>query len=95
MGNNNNNSKPSNPDCSYMTKIILVGKSSILQHLTEMKINSRYIPTVAIEFYIHKIKYGNEKTIKLQIWDISGDKRFEHIIPFSLRGCRFLLLFLI
>ena len=55
------------------------GKSSILIKLTEKKFDPRYIPTIGINPYISENSIeGN--TVKLQIWDTSGDQKFTILV---------------
>ncbi|CAD8095134.1 unnamed protein product [Paramecium sonneborni] len=67
----------------YLFKFILignvrVGKSSILSQITEKKILEQYDCTIGVEFG-SVITEKNKKTIKLQIWDTSGQDAFKQI----------------
>ena len=73
---------PTKPhDISF--KVILtgdskVGKSKIVVQLTEGKYKPEYASTIGVDFNVQTIQI-EEKKIKLQIWDTSGQTRFRNI----------------
>ena len=67
----------------HVFKLILigdtsVGKTSLLNRFTERSFHHFYNPTIGIDFRVKSIKINN-KLIKLQIWDTSGNERFQAI----------------
>lgn len=74
-------------------------KTGLVRKLVDNKFNEKYPPTLGIEYstYICKI---NDETIKIMLWDTSGDKNFEQIskayitnavggiVTFSLTDCQ-------
>lgn len=100
--NNNKNpinytkSKSENLNHNYIIKILVigdakVGKTSILKCLTQNTIDSKYIPTLGLEFYTYKIQHDG-KILKLQLWDSAGDKRFSTIVSAYYKGSEFIIL---
>ena len=68
-------------DGSFKVSIIgdtLVGKSSIMQRVLGNGFNDSYNTTAGFEFSILGAKI-NDKTLKLQLWDFSGQDDFETI----------------
>ena len=55
-----------------------VGKTSLLTRFTERSFHPFYSPTIGIDFRVKSLKINN-KLIKLQIWDTSGNERFQAI----------------
>lgn len=56
-----------------------VGKSAILQRLTNDKFEESYLSTIGVDFLIHRILVG-EHELKLQLWDTAGQERFRSIV---------------
>ena len=78
----------------YVFKVILVGdsgvgKSSIIRYLNSgTKITpstNSNVPTIGIDFIIKNIK-KTDYSVKLQIWDTSGQERFKCITNAYYRG---------
>ena len=76
----------------YDLKIIVIGKVKIGKSIFIKRIsvdnnykefsklnNSNYIPTIGVHFNVKFLKF-NDKIFKLQIWDFSGDDRFENFV---------------
>ena len=76
----------------YDLKIIVAGKEKIGKSIFIQRIsvdnnykefsklnNSNYIPTIGVDYKVKFLKF-NDKIFKLQIWDTSGDDRFENIV---------------
>jgi len=62
-------------------KIILigkckVGKTSIINNLTNKKFNEKYEPSLSLEYTNYTIKI-NDYIIRMQIWDSSGQEKYE------------------
>ena len=70
-----------------------VGKSSLLRRLGNPNdsLETKYSQTIGIDFAPYYLSVGDEK-VKLQIWDSSGDGRFNTITSAYYRGCHALLL---
>lgn len=70
-------------DYDFLFKILLIGdsgtgKSSLLQRYSENNFQNTYISTIGVDFKIKTIEL-DDKIIKLQIWDTSGQERFRSI----------------
>ena len=68
----------------YLFKILLigdasVGKSSILSKYINNTFNEEYTQTVGVDFKIRSVVLDNDVTVKLQIWDTTGQQRFRTI----------------
>lgn len=48
-----------------------VGKSSILNRLSDARFSNSYTPTIGIDFKTYTVDIGN-RTYSLQIWDTAG-----------------------
>ena len=73
-------------------KIILIGDSSVgktnfLTQYVNNKFTENYDSTVGIEFKDKLINLNNEKNIRLQIWDTSGQEKFKALTKNYFRGC--------
>lgn len=87
--------KSENLNYNLIIKILLigdvkVGKTSIIECLTKNEINHEYIPTIGLEFCTHKITC-NDKILKLQLFDSTGNKRFSNIISSYYKGSAFII----
>lgn len=79
----------------YLFKIVVVGdggigKSTMIQRL----LTGRYIAqkiTIGTDLATYSFEDG-EKSIKLQIWDFAGEKRFRFFLPSYSRGAQGCLL---
>ncbi len=64
-----------------------VGKTSIVLQYCEKKFQDKYIMTIGSNFAIKKLTFPEENyTVKLQIWDIAGQKHFSFVRPPFYRG---------
>lgn len=74
---------------AYKWKVIVigeptVGKTSLMIKYTEKKFSELYIPTVGVQVSVKqkpvKVKGQKEKMlVDLNVWDIAGHSKFEHI----------------
>jgi small GTP-binding protein len=55
------------------------GKTSILSKYTKNIFNQKYDQTIGIGYDSKTIKSSENKNVKLQIWDTSGNKRFSSL----------------
>ena len=62
-----------------------VGKTCILFRFTNDSFNPTYVPTIGIDYRIKAVDLQNNK-VKLQIWDISGRKKFLDYIACHFHG---------
>lgn len=70
-------------ECDYLYKIILigdinVGKTSIVKRFRDGTFDTTYRTTIGVDFAIRTVEIDN-KQVKLQIWDTSGQERFRSI----------------
>ncbi|XP_060069570.1 ras-related protein Rab-19-like [Ylistrum balloti] len=70
-------------DCDYLYKIILigdinVGKTSIVKRFRDGTFDDNYRTTIGVDFAIRTLDIDN-KQVKMQIWDTSGQERFRSI----------------
>jgi len=81
-------------DGTFKVSIIgdtLVGKSSIIQRALGKGFNNSYTPTIGFEFYTLGAKI-NDKILKLQIWDLSGQDVFETLTKSMLSNSNLVIL---
>jgi len=81
----------------YDIKLIIIGdsktgKSTFINQIINNKYKNIYEPTIGVDFYTNK-KYINNNKIILNIWDISGDKRFQNYTETYIRNSTFALIF--
>ncbi|OMJ71854.1 hypothetical protein SteCoe_29824 [Stentor coeruleus] len=67
------------------------GKSSLFLRYFEDNFNCHYSPTLGVDFRIKTIS-SNNKTYKLQLWDIAGQERFKSLSPSYFKGSQFILI---
>jgi len=56
-----------------------VGKTSLLHRFVENQFSFRYKLTIGADFLSKIIKYDDDSTVKLQIWDIGGQDRYKFL----------------
>ncbi|TFG04257.1 MAG: GTP-binding protein [Promethearchaeota archaeon] len=87
---------------AYKWKVVVigepsVGKTTLMLRYTEKKFNELYIPTVGVQVSVKQvpIKIKKDKTlVDLNIWDIAGHIKFQHIRKVFYEGAHaFLLLY--
>ena len=64
-----------------------VGKTNLLVKYVDRKSPENIISTIGIEFKNKTINLKNGRTIKLQIWDTSGQEKFRALTKNYFRGC--------
>ncbi len=64
-----------------------VGKTAIIQHLLGKQFTSNYLLTIGVDISTYKLPYEG-KTLKLQIWDLAGQVRFETVRNLYYNGAR-------
>jgi small GTP-binding protein len=74
---------------SYMFKIIIlgdpaVGKTSLIKRYTEGVFSESYSKTIGCDFLVKTLEFDFGNLI-MNIWDIAGDSRFEHLLPIYLK----------
>ena len=68
-----------------------IGKSTMIQRLT----TGHFIPqkiTIGTDLATYDLQISNKTTVKLQIWDFAGEKRFRFFLPNYSRGALGVLL---
>jgi len=73
------------PNYDYTFKILLlgdasVGKTSFTKRYCYNIFNPSERLTIGVDFHVKTIDLNN-KTIKLQIWDVGGEERFRFLLP--------------
>lgn len=66
-----------------------VGKTTLRRKYMGQTTGSRYLPTLGAEISINNFSYeskGKNYFIKIQIWDIAGQKTFEKVRPLYYKG---------
>ncbi|KAJ9593914.1 hypothetical protein L9F63_014674, partial [Diploptera punctata] len=64
-----------------------VGKTSFVQRYVENSFSSCYKGTVGVDFTLKTVKWSEERTLKLQLWDIAGQERFTWMTKIYYRHC--------
>lgn len=79
-------------DYNFLLKYILIGdasigKSCLMNQFIKNKFTTFLDPTIGVEFGSKLIKSkSNDKVLKLQIWDTSGQENFRAITRAYFRG---------
>ncbi|OMJ93913.1 hypothetical protein SteCoe_2962 [Stentor coeruleus] len=89
-------SKPQSNNYEYFLKVVLAGdavtgKSSLLMRYSNDTFSESYFATIGIEFRIKEINIEN-KAVKLQLWDTSGQERFRAMISSYYKGAHCILI---
>ncbi|MBD3195537.1 MAG: GTP-binding protein [Candidatus Lokiarchaeota archaeon] len=77
------------PQYDYTFKLLLlgdasVGKTCMVKRYCYNVFNTGERLTIGVDFHVKTISLnykGEEKSIKLQIWDIGGEERFRFLLP--------------
>lgn len=83
-------SKSNLSEKNYILKVCIVGdgsvgKTSMVFQYSEQNFQERYIMTIGSNFAIKSLVLGDTK-IKIQIWDLAGQKHFSFVRPPFYRG---------
>jgi Ras-related protein Rab-1A len=75
----------------YIFKVIVVGeggvgKTTLVNRYASGKFSEDTKLTVGASFYTFENKVNGDTSVKLQIWDFGGEKRFRFILPSYTRG---------
>ena len=75
----------------YLFKLIVigdpgVGKTAILNRLTQKKVPSAYRPTIGLDFATKSTLFRNRFIVKSHIWDTAGQENFGPVIASYYRG---------
>lgn len=68
----------------FLYKILVVGdigtgKTSIIKRYVHGIFSIHYKSTIGVDFSLKVIKFDDDTTIKLQLWDIAGQERFNNM----------------
>lgn len=61
------------------------GKSSQIRRFANDTFSNAYCSTIGVDFSVRTLTFG-ERTVKLQVWDTSGQERFRSITSSYYRG---------
>ena len=64
-----------------------VGKTSLIRSYAEGKFSASRVTTIGVDFHTHTVELPSGK-IKLSIWDMAGQERFQFMRPGFYRGSR-------
>ena len=53
-----------------------VGKTSIIQQYVHGKYSQYYRATIGVDFALKVLKWNDDTLIRLQLWDVAGEKHF-------------------
>jgi GTPase SAR1 family protein len=77
-------------------KVLLLGPSGTgktkLRETFEGKTNSEHRPTLGVDFSIETVNLPNGNKVRVQLWDTSGEERFQSIVQSYTRASRIILL---
>jgi len=62
-----------------------VGKTSLIIRFCQNRFTEEYKPTLGADFAVKKVKIGDME-VTLQIWDLSGQERFEIMRKYYFKG---------
>jgi small GTP-binding protein len=64
-----------------------VGKTTLIRRFCEGKFHASRIATIGVDFYTQRVTLP-DKVVKLSIWDMAGQERFEAVRTGFYRGSR-------
>lgn len=56
-----------------------VGKTALMERFVNDNFRVRYLKTIGIDFFIRNVTLDKMR-LKLHLWDISGNERFQHLL---------------
>lgn len=69
-----------------------VGKTSLVQRFIQNRFQANYKLTVGVDILTKDVEYGPDEKVKLSIWDIGGQQRFDFIRDTFYKGAHGVLL---
>jgi Ras-related protein Rab-11A len=90
----------SEPDFDYMRKVVMIGaggsgKTALVNRFLTQKFSEQYIVTIGSQFAVKKVRVqnnGRDVIVKLLVWDLAGQERFDFIRESYYRGSKGALL---
>lgn len=88
-------------DFHYVRKVVMIGaggsgKTALVNRFLTNRFTDQYIVTIGSQFAVKVVpvndSIGNERRVKLLIWDLAGQKRFDFIRHSYYRGAKGALL---
>jgi small GTP-binding protein len=64
-----------------------VGKTSLIRRYCEGKFDASRVATIGVDFYTQRVQLAS-RVVKLSIWDMAGQERFEVVRAGFYRGSR-------
>ena len=88
------------PDFDYMRKVVMIGaggsgKTALVNRFLTHKFSEQYIVTIGSQFAVKKVTVqdnGRDVIVKLLVWDLAGQERFDFIRESYYRGSKGALL---
>ncbi|MGD2072793.1 MAG: GTP-binding protein [Candidatus Thorarchaeota archaeon] len=88
------------PDFDYMRKVVMIGaggsgKTALVNRFLTQKFSEQYIVTIGSQFAVKKVMVtnnGRDVIVKLLVWDLAGQARFDFIRESYYRGSKGALL---
>ena len=83
---------PKQVNYNYLFKVVVVGeggvgKTTFINRFTTNKFNEDTKITIGASFYSFAANVnGGDTSVKLQVWDFGGEKRFRFILPSYCQG---------
>ncbi len=68
-----------------------VGKSTLTQLVYKGEYNRKLEPTIGAESVLHNFNFNNSEQVRLQIWDLAGQERFDSLTACYTRTCQIIL----
>ncbi|MHA1727309.1 MAG: Rab family GTPase [Promethearchaeota archaeon] len=75
----------------YTFKLVLIGDASTGKtSLTHRYLSGIFVDsprlTIGVDFFSKKVRLGDGKRVKLQIWDFGGEERYRFLLPTYSKG---------
>jgi small GTP-binding protein len=79
------------PEFEIMRKVVCVGdaacgKTSLINRFTKGVFGEDYKITIGCDFFVKSIPLPDGKRVKLRLWDMGGDERFEYLHTVYYKG---------
>ena len=68
-----------------------VGKTCIVLRFAKDSFQENYVLTIGLNYEVKKMTLANNETIKVQIWDTSGEEKFRTVNSLFYKGAKIVL----
>ena len=79
------------PELEQLRKVVCIGdaacgKTSLINRFTKGVFGEDYKITIGCDFFVKSVALPNGKKVRLRLWDMGGDERFEYLHTVYYKG---------